>query len=413
MPERGARATGSSERGGPLQGVTVLDLTRLVPGAFATMLLGDLGADVIKIEQPGIGDHMRWYEPRIGDESVYSWVADRNKRSLAVDLKHPDGRAVLHRLAEDADALVEGFRPGVADRLGIGYDALRAVNPGLVYCSISGHGADGPLAQTAGHDVNYVGRAGVLSVTGVGGRPAIPGVQIADLAAGSLMSTVGLLAAIVHARETGEGDHVDVAMTDGAFACLLVPLADHLAGGPVPGWEDGLLTGAFPCYGVYACADGRHVTVGAIEDRFWAALCEGVGRPDLIGTRVDPTAVPTWRGLFRTRTRAEWLHALEGRDACVGPVNDLSEAVVDPQLRHREMVIEQDHPQAGRVAQLGTPIKLRRCPGGVRTPAPALGASTRAVLAEHGYDDAEVGRLVANGAVAQAPGCGRGPSVAG
>jgi len=386
---------------GPLHGVRVLDLTRLLPGGFGTAVLADLGAEVVKVEQPGVGDYMRWGDPKVGSESAASWVTDRNKRSVALNLKGPRGVEALLRLAEHAAALVESFRPGVMDRLGVGYEAVRAVNPRIVYCSISGYGQDGPLVREPGHDINYVGRAGLLSITGPAeGDPAIPGVQVADVGAGGLMTIVGLLAALVRARETGEGDHVDVAMTDGAFAMLTIHLGDHFAGGAVPGREQMLLNGRFPCYRVYECADGRHVTVGAIEEQFWSALCEGVGRPDLLPTRLDPAAIPAWREVFGARPRDEWV-ALLGAGACVGPVNDFAEAAADPQLRHREMVLELDHPGAGPFPQVGMPIKLRAAPGAVRTPAPRLGEGTRAYLREAGYEDAAIDALLADGVAAE------------
>jgi crotonobetainyl-CoA:carnitine CoA-transferase CaiB-like acyl-CoA transferase len=388
---------------GPLEGIRILDLTRLLPGGFATALLGDLGAEVIKVEQPGLGDTMRWDEPRVGAESAHSWVTDRNKASIALNLKDPRGVAILKDLARTADAVIEGFRPGVVDRLGVGYDALRAVNPRLVYVSLTGYGQTGPMAGDAGHDLNYAGRAGILSITGTAGaRPAIPGVQIADLGGGALMSVVGLLAALVRARATGEGDHVDVAMADGAFAWLSIHLGDHFAGGGGGGPEAMLLNGRFPCYAVYACSDGRHLTVGALEPQFWAEVCRRLNRPELEVTAFDADALPAWRALFAERPRDAWLALLVGLDTCVGPVNDLAEAVADPQLRHREMVIELEHPAVGPRAQVGTPIKLRRRPGGVRTAAPALGASTRALLEELGYAPAVVEALLDDG-VAAAP----------
>ena len=387
---------------GPLTGVRVVDLTRLLPGAFATCLLADLGADVIKVEQPGRGDYMRWNEPRLGPESAHSWVLDRNKRSVALDLKDPAGVAALRRLVAGADCLVESFRPGVADRLGIGYDELRAIRPQLVFCSITGYGQDGPRRREAGHDINYTGRAGVLGITGTADRElGLPGVQVADIGAGSLLSTIGLLAALLRARETGEGDHVDLSMTDGAFAWAAVHLADVFAGGPVPGPGTMPLNGAWPSYNVYACRDGRHVTVGALEPQFWQELCEAVGRPDLLGTHSDPEAIPTWRAVWAGRTRDEWLELLAGREVCVGPVNDLQEAAEDEQLRAREMVVELEHPDAGPLPQIGLPIKLRNNPGSVRSPAPALGASTREVLAELGYAGDELEAL-AGAAVAPA-----------
>ena len=388
---------------GPLEDVRILDLTRLLPGGVATALLADLGASVVKIEQPGLGDYMRWSEPLLGPESAASWVTDRNKRSVALDLKQPGGVAALKRLAERADALIESFRPGVVDRLGVGYDDLRAVNPRLVYCSLTGYGQDGPLAAVAGHDLNYIGRAGVLGITGEpDGPPTIPGVQVADIGAGAMLSALGVVAAIVRARASGAGDHVDVSMTDGAFAILSVHLGAYFATGEPPERGRMPLSGRDPCYNVYRCADGRYVTVGALEPKFWEALCTAVERPELVPTQFEPEALATWRELFATRPRDEWLRVLEPFDACVGPVNDLAEACADPQLRHRGMVVELEHPVLGPTPQVGTPIKLRNAPAGVRTPAPRLGEHTRSELAAAGLSAAEIDALVASGAAAEA-----------
>jgi crotonobetainyl-CoA:carnitine CoA-transferase CaiB-like acyl-CoA transferase len=375
---------------GPLESIRVLDLTRLLPGAFATALLGDLGADVLKVEQPGIGDPMRAYAPQLGDASAFTWIADRNKRSLALNLRDPRGVETIHRLARDADVLIEGFRPGVAERLGVGYEALRAVNPALVYCSLSGYGAGGPLEREAGHDINYLGRAGVLD-----GAP--PRVQMGDLA-GSLMAVAGLLAALVRAQRTGEGDHVDIAITDAAFALHSIHLGAHFSAGETPD----VLGGGYPCYRVYDCADGKRITVGALEAPFWREICSALDRTDLVPTQYDPSAAGLWEELFAGRTRDEWLALFAGRDVCVGPVNDLAEAVSDPQLAARELVVELEHPELGPQRQVGIPIKLREHPGGLRRPAPALGDATRETLAAVGYDDDEIEQLLADG-VAAAP----------
>jgi alpha-methylacyl-CoA racemase len=389
---------------GVLDGIRVLDFSRLLPGGFATGLLADLGAEVVKIEQPGLGDYMRWLEPRIGDESAASWVVDRGKRSIGVDLKSPRGVEVVRRLARSADVVVESFRPGVVDRLGVGYEALRAENPRLVYCSISGYGQDGPLRDVAGHDLNYIGRAGILSITGTrDGRPAIPGVQIGDLGGGSLLAVAGLLAALVRATRTGEGEHVDVSMTDGSFALLSVHLGDYFASGAVPAPERMLLNGGYPCYNVYVCSDGRHVTVGALEPQFFEVLCEVVGRPDLASTHLDPAAIPAWREIFLSRTRDEWLASFAGTDACVGPVNDFGEAIRDPQLQHRKMVVESEHPTAGATPQIAPPLKLREHPAAVRGPAPRLGEATRTFLQEAAYTEAEIEELVELGVVSEPP----------
>jgi crotonobetainyl-CoA:carnitine CoA-transferase CaiB-like acyl-CoA transferase len=391
---------------GPLAGVRIIDLCRLLPGGFATALLGDLGAEVVKVEEPGRGDYMRWQEPRIGRRSAHSWITDRNKRSVALNLKHPAGVKALYALIDTADALIESFRPGVMDRLGVGYEAVHDHRPSLVYCSLTGYGQTGPLARVAGHDVNYIGRAGVLSITGTKERPTIPGVQIGDVAGGAMMSVAGLLAALLRARETGEGDHVDISMTDAAFALLSIHLGDHFADGRVPGREDFTLNGAYPCYNVYECRDGRWLTVGAIEEKFWLSLCDGVGRPDLASSRFDPGGVAVWRELFRQRDRDDWLARLDA-ETCTGPVNDFAAAIVDPQLSSRAMVLEQDDPDAGRHRQLGSPIKLSEHPARISGLPPGLGADTRAYLEDAGLAGEEVDGLIADGVAAEYDGASR------
>jgi crotonobetainyl-CoA:carnitine CoA-transferase CaiB-like acyl-CoA transferase len=385
----------------PLDGLRILDLTRLLPGGFATALLADLGAEVVKIEEPGRGDYMRWQKPRIGERSAHSWVTDRNKRSVALNLKDPAGRDAFLALARTADAVVESFRPGVLTRLGIDFDVLHEIRPQLVLCSLTGYGQDGPLAGAAGHDVNYIGRAGLLSITGTADRPVIPGVQIGDLAGGSLMSLVGLLSALLRAQRTGEGDHVDVAMTDGAFSLLSIHLGDHFFDDRDLTAEGMTLNGAYPCYNVYECADGRWLTVGALEEKFWIALCEQMGQADKVADQFDPEAVPRWREIFRTRGRDAWLEQLD-EETCTGPVNDVAEAAADPQLMARRMIIQQDDPIAGRNRQLATPIKMRLHSPSVTGLPPALGADTRAYLHDAGLDDPSVDSLIRSGAAAQA-----------
>lgn len=384
---------------GPLEGVRILDLSRLLPGGYGTGLLADLGAEVIKVEQPGLGDYMRWYEPFIGGESAASWVCDRNKRSVAINLKDPHGVEAILRLARTADAVVESFRPGVMGRLGLSYERLREEKESLVLVSISGYGQDGPLSGQPGHDVNYIGRAGLLSVTGhAEDGPAIPGFQIGDIAGGGLMAVVGLLAALLRARASGRGDHVDVAMADGVFSGLSIHIGDFLASGVAPEQESLLLNGGFPCYNVYRCADGRHITVGAIEEQFWAALCRGAGRLDLEPTRMDRGAIGAWREVFATRARDEWVAALEA-DACVGPVNDFAEALGEPQLRQREMVVDLPTRDGSPARQVGTPIKFREAPGAVASPAPELGEGTRELLGAVGYEPGRIDELLGSGAI--------------
>jgi crotonobetainyl-CoA:carnitine CoA-transferase CaiB-like acyl-CoA transferase len=318
---------------------------------------------------------------------------------VAINLKDPDGVEAILRLARTADAVVESFRPGVMARLGLSYERLREEKESLVLVSISGYGQDGPLSGQPGHDVNYIGRAGLLSVTGhAEDGPAIPGFQIGDIAGGGLMAVVGLLAALLRARASGQGDHVDVAMADGAFSGLSIHIGDFLASGVAPEQESLLLNGGFPCYNVYRCSDGRHVTVGAIEEQFWAALCRGVGRPDLEPTRTDRRAIGAWREVFATRGRDEWVADLEA-DACVGPVNDFAEAVREPQLRHREMVVGLATRDGAEARQVGTPIKFREAPAEIARPAPALGEGTRELLGGLGYGSGRIDELLRSGAI--------------
>ena len=333
---------------GPLAGIRILDLTRLLPGSYATSLLADLGAEVIKVEQPEIGDYMRWMSPMLGDESAYTWVLDRNKKSISLDLKQPAAKEALLRLVESADVFFESFRPGVADRLGLGYETLKAINPRLVYCSLSGYGQDGPLRLAVGHDLNYVGRAGLLSYMGTDdGRPVLPSLQIADVAAGSLYTVAGILAALVRARTTGEGDYVDVAMTDGSFTLQAVHLGAFWATGEVPSSRSLVLNGRTPAYNIYECADGKFLSVGSIEPQFYAILRRIAGLDDpAFDAQRDPAGWPDLRAkaaaVFATKTRDEWCALLEGTDACVAPVLTLAEAPDHHHMAARQAFIEVD-----------------------------------------------------------------------
>jgi crotonobetainyl-CoA:carnitine CoA-transferase CaiB-like acyl-CoA transferase len=274
--------TEQTHRPAPLHGLRILDLTRLLPGPLATQHLADHGAEVIKLEDTGAGDYARTMGAMGGDTSYLFQVVNRNKKSLRLDLKHPDGKALFLRLVAGADAVVEGFRPGVMDKLGLGYEALAAINPRLVYCSITGYGQIGPYALRAGHDLNYIGYAGILDQIGTaGGAPAIPNLQIGDLLGGTMTAVMGMLMALIDARGSGRGRHVDVSMTDAALAHAIFPLVEVLAHGGVRPRGDDLVTGGVPCYGVYETADARHMAVGSLEEKFWSLTCDTLGRPDL------------------------------------------------------------------------------------------------------------------------------------
>jgi crotonobetainyl-CoA:carnitine CoA-transferase CaiB-like acyl-CoA transferase len=327
----------------------------------------------------------------------------RNKRSLTLNLKAPEGREIFHKLAKDADVVLEGGRPGGAAKLGVDYETLRAINPRLVYCSISGYGQDGPYAARVGHDVNYLGFAGVMDVTGTaGGPPAIPGVQIADLGGGASMAVAGILAALLARESTGTGQYVDIGMMDGAIAWQVINVFNLLGQGIEPRRGDTLLTGRYPCYAVYETKDGRHVTVGALEPHFWRRLCQELGMPELAERQFadgdERTAMfERVRAKFRERTMAEWVAQLADLDICFGPVATLSEALDDPQARHREMVVELPDKRGERRRTLGNPIKLSATPPTFRTPPPDLGDHTDEVLAAIGYSAEAIAGLRARG----------------
>ena len=391
---------------GALEGIRVLDLSRLLPGGFCSGLLADFGADVLKVEDTGLGDYVRWAPPRYegAEESAGGALflaLNRNKRSIRIDLKSDAGREVLLRLVRESDVLLEGFRPGVMERLGVGYERLREENPRLVYCAITGYGQDGPYRDRSGHDMNYLGLVGLLGLTGEQGGPPVQSAgQIADLGGGALMAAVGILVALREREVSGEGQLVDVSMADGALSWLAMVAARMLAE-DVPPARGGLeLAGGLVCYRPYACADG-HVTLGALEPKFWQAFCRGVGREDLIEHHLDPAGSETQReveAIFAARTRDEWAAFAGEHDCCLEPVLGLDEALDSELVRAREMVVEIDQPGAERpVRLLGVPIKLSRTPGDpARAPGPALGQDTRAVLERLGYarggDRAAAGR---------------------
>jgi crotonobetainyl-CoA:carnitine CoA-transferase CaiB-like acyl-CoA transferase len=385
----------------------VLDLTRLLPGGYASQLLVDLGADVLKVEEPGSGDYSRTMPPLARTTGHGFLAVNRGKRSAAINLKHPHGRETLLRLVETADVLVESYRPGVLARLDLAHETLRARNPRLIVCAITGYGQDGPYSQRAGHDLNYVGYAGLLAhLTRPGQPPTLPGAQFADIAGGGLMAVMGILAALVGRAASGEGCVVDVSMLDGTLALMPLLASMVLNGVPEPGPGAGWLSGALPGYNVYETADGRYVTLGALEPRFWAELCRRIERPDLVERQFpldeeDRRAVEAeLAAIFRTRTRDEWVAGLGDADVCLGPVNSLAEALADPQIRARGLVAEVDLGDERTGAALRLTPSFGEAPFEPHATLPALGAHTREALLAAGYAEDEVAALAAEGAVA-------------
>jgi len=375
-----------------LAGVRVLDLSRLLPGPFLTMVLADLGADVVKIEDPRLGDYMRQFPPAKGGMSGRYLAVNRGKRSVALDLKAAAGHDVLLRMAAQADVVVESFRPGVMDKLGLGYAQLAAVNPRIVVCSISGFGQTGPYVERAGHDLGYIAVAGVLAMGGpAGGAPMMPGVQLADLAGGALWGATAILAALVGRHRTGRGAHLDISMTEGALALVTAEIGNLECGShPTRGVE--LLNGGMACYGIYQTKDARYLAVGALEPKFWIALNQAVGRAPNVAELVAPPAGQAairaeLAAIFATRTAAEWSAVLADHDCCVEVVTELDELPDHPLHRAREVFFTIDGGTGvGPIRQVRTPLGTPNPP---RHP-PRHGEHTRAVLAEYGLSDDEI-----------------------
>jgi len=398
---------------GALDAIKVLDLSRLLPGGFCSLLLADHGADVLKVEDTGTGDYIRSSPPyhEGADDSAKSALflaLNRNKRSIRVNLKQPEGRGVLLALVREHDVVLDSFRPGVLDRLGVGYDAMRAVNPRIILCAITGYGLNGPLRTRPGHDMNYLARAGLLGLTGeADGAPVQAAGQIADIGGGAQMAAFGILAALRERDRSGEGQVVDISMTDGALSWLALVAAGYLANGELPkrGMLD--LAGGLVCYRPYACADGW-VTLGALEPKFWAAWCRGIEREDLIDKQFAKPGSDTdaeLETIFAGRTRAEWEAFAAEVECCLEPVLGLDEALDSELVRAREMVSELDQPGAQQpVRLLASPVKLSRTPADCnRLPGPALGEHTAQVLRAAGYDDEQIDALLRSGAVAGPP----------
>lgn len=381
----------------PLMNTVILDLTRLLPGGFCTLILADLGATVLKIEEPGRGDYLRAFPPLGNTQSRLFTALNRGKRSLTLNLKTEEGRAILLELARSADVLIESFRPGVLARLGFDAAALHAVNPGLIVCAISGYGQHGPLRERVGHDLNYLGYAGALPFFQPrgGGTPLVPGLQIADIGGGAYTATIGILAALLERQRTGQGRVLDIAMTDGVLHWLALYAAEWWATGSVKAGGRGSLSGGYACYSVYATADGRALTVAPVEPHFWANLCHMLDRADYI-----PLQYASWPeqqrmfadfdALFASRTLDEWLAFFGDAEVCVGPALTLEEAL---QL-HQDRQFTLDQPGEGPLRQLGGLFDSTS-----EQPAPALGEHTEATLHALGRSAAEVDDLRQRGVV--------------
>jgi len=381
----------------PLDGTRILDLTRLLPGGYATMLFASLGAEVVKVEEPERGDYMRWFPPLVDDYGAMFHAINGGKKSIKLNLKTGTGREVFLTLAAKADVVIEGNRPGVTDKLGIGYKDVAEVNPGIVYCSVSGFGQDGPYVDKVGHDINYMGYAGAL---GQSENPCIPGVQAADLA-GAMMCVISVLGALLGRERTGTGQYIDVSMHHVVVSWLALEISKCLGHAPAPSAATNLFTGAYPCYSVYETADGAHLSVGALEIKFWRTLCQSVGREDLIdeqfasGQRAAEVKA-SLNDLFKTKTRDEWLDLLGDKECCVGPVYELPEVLIDPHVIARNLIGRE--PKSG-VNRVKFPAVFSRAKTSHIEPAPKFGEHTDEILAGIGYTEEQIEMLRAEGVI--------------
>lgn len=382
-----------------LEQLRVIDLSRHAPGPFCTMLLADFGADVVVVEQPpGTG---RQVEEALGVSArarVFNPVG-RNKRSIALNLKNPKARDACLRLMAEADIVVEGFRPGVAKRLGVDYESIRERNPGLIYCSLSGYGQNGPYADLVGHDLNYISLGGALGMTGWPDQPpAIPVNIIGDFAAGGLYAAFAVLVAVQARQVIGTGQYIDMAMSDGVMSLANLAVCDYFTSGQPPRPGRYYLNGSLPCYNVYETADGKWLSIGCMEPWFWAKLCRQLGCEQFEHEQFNDAKFPEiftfLREGFKARTRDAWFADLRKHEICVMPVYALDEALADPHMRAREMQVELAHPEFGSVRQVGIAPKLSETPGCVRTLPSPSGTHSEEILREADFSKAEIEELI-------------------
>jgi len=378
----------------PLSDITVLDLSMLLPGPFCSMIMADFGARVIKIERPGSGDLMRDYVPRYPVYSGHFAILNRNKESLTLNFKSEDGRSIFYKLVERSDVLIEGFRPGVMERLGFGYEALSRINEGLIYCSISGFGQETPYRDLAGHDLNYIGLNGILDLTGnPNGAPVVPGILVGDIGGGAYPALVGILLALLGRSRTGRGQYIDISMYDGSFFWLFNAAGTFFTSGITPTRGKGLTFGGSPRYQIYPTKDGRYLAVAAIEDHFWNNLCDLLEIDDPRIRLQDwdhaDLAITTLTEKFRNKTSREWAEAFEGKDVCAVVIRDFKGAASDPHFEFSEMIRVVSGPDGKPQKVLGNPIKMSKTPYQIRHAAPLLGQDTGRILQELGYSEAD------------------------
>jgi crotonobetainyl-CoA:carnitine CoA-transferase CaiB-like acyl-CoA transferase len=369
---------------GALSKILVLDLSRLLPGPFCSMILADHGARVISVE-----------DRRFLSDDLFISTVNRNKEHMTLNLKTPQGKDVFNRLAAKADVLMEGFRPGVVHRLGIDYDTVKGINPGIIYCSITGYGQSGTYRNRAGHDVNFMSYSGVLDLIGEPDRPpSIPGVQVADIAGGGMNAAIGILLALFARERTGKGQHIDISMTDGMVSLLSLALSLYQHTGESPQRGKSMLSHRFAFYNTYETSDGRYISIGAVENRFWKKLCEHLNVPEYAARQYDEThreeIIHVMRKIFKKKTLAQWETELADIDVCWGPIRNLKEVLEDPYFRERKMVVDIGPKKGEKITTLGVPIRLSETPGSIRSMPVNFGESTVSILRELGYSENQI-----------------------
>ncbi len=387
----------------PLEGIRILDLARLGPGPHCAQILGDLGADIIRVEEPGRGRGRRAGRMlRLPDDAAIR----RNSRSIGLNLKSDEGRQAFYKLAASADVIMEGFRPGVAERLGIDYETIKAVKSDIVYASLTGYGQDGPYSSYVGHDINYQGLAGIMDLTGErDGPPVMPGNAVADNA-GGISAALGIVVALLARERLGIGQCVDVSMVDTLVTMMFLNIDQYLTNGVIPRRGETFLTGQYPWYNLYETKDGTYISVGAVEPWFYENLCRLLGREDFAGHQYADGAkrdeiFDAFREIFRSKTRDEWIEELMPAETCVAPVYSIDEVVRDSHFQQRESILEREVAGQGARKQVGMLLKLSETPGQIRRPGPKLGQDTVEVLSELGYDETGIEALERAGAIAR------------
>ncbi len=391
-----------------LKGIKILDLSRLLPGPFASLLLADMGAEVIKVEDTTAGDYMRDFDPKVNEDSAYYLSVNRNKKSIKINFKKPEGQEIFKKMVAEADVVLESFRPGIMEAWGIGYQELKKVNPALVYCAMTGYGQTGPHKDKAGHDLNYLSLSGIMDISGIkNGRPVMSGTQIADLS-GGMYAVIGILSALMRKKTTGEGGFVDAAMLDGLLSWMAFYVAQYQAdGNPLKRGELDL-SGGLVCYNIYQTKDNRYVGLGSLEFKFWQTFCLAIGREDLVKTHMARAndGEPVYeevKQIFLTKDLAEWEALLANVDCCFTPIQSIDEVLNGAHFRERGLGVTLQHPTEGVLHQIGLPVKFifneqEYTPGGDQLlPPPKWGEHTTELLLKLGYSEAQQAELKAKG----------------